>query len=80
MATNYIMDTITKELTRTFKPTESNFPYIIPALRGGMTVEVTLKIAREFKLANPAIIVKGTVKYIVFKKTDLGLVEMTLEK
>jgi len=67
-------------LTRTFKPIESNYPFIIPALRNGLTVTVTPKIAREFKLANPGIIVKGTCKYISFEKADLGLVNMFLAK
>lgn len=71
---------ITEALTRTFKPTESNFPYIIPALRNGMKVEVTKKIAQEFRLANPAIIVKGTAKYIEFTNGPLGLIVMTLEE
>ncbi len=67
-------------LTRTFKATESNYPYIIPALRNGMTVEVTAKIAREFRLAKVGIMVKGTIRYIKFTKTELGLWEMKLEE
>ncbi len=70
---------ITEALTRTFKPTESNYPYIIPALRNGMEVKVTKKIAKEFALAEPGIIVKGTVRYIEFAPADLGLVVMTLK-
>lgn len=71
---------ITEALTRKFKPTESNFPFIIPALRNGMEVLVTKKIAQEFKLANPAIIVSETCHQIKFEKAELGLVKMTLEK
>jgi len=69
---------ITEALTRTFKPTESNYPYIIPALRNGMVVKVTKKIAKEFALANPGITVKGIVRYIEFTPADLGLIAMTL--
>jgi hypothetical protein len=71
---------ITEALTRSFKPTESNFPFIIPALKNGMEVLVTKKIAQEFKLANPAIIIAGTCNYIKFEKADLGLIKMTLVK
>lgn len=70
---------ITEALTRKFEPTESNFPYIIPALRNGMTVKVTKKIAKEFALADPGIQVKGSIRYIEFAAAELGLVAMTLK-
>jgi hypothetical protein len=66
-------------LLRQFTPTESNFPFIIPALKNGMKVEVTKKIAQEFRLVNPALIVKGKVHTIQFTKGILGLIVMTLD-
>jgi hypothetical protein len=71
---------IPEYLTRQFSPKESDFPFIIPALRNGMTVTVTLKVAQEFKLAKTKIVQDGTAKSIVFKKTELNLWEMNLEE
>lgn len=70
---------IPEALTRTFKPTESNYPYIIPALRNGMKVKVTKKIAQEFALADPVIQVKGFIRHIEFAPAELNLVAMTLK-
>jgi hypothetical protein len=44
-----------------------------------MKVEVTKKIAQEFRLANPALIVKGKVHTIQFTKGILGLIVMHLD-
>jgi hypothetical protein len=65
-------------ITREFNNTESDWKFIIPALRNGMTVTVTLKVAQLFKLSKVKIIRNGTVKEITFKKTEPGLWEMTL--
>jgi hypothetical protein len=69
---------MTDHLIRAFNPKESNFPYIIPALKNGQTVLVTVQIAREFRLADPALIVGGKTHYISFKKREMGLWEMRL--
>jgi hypothetical protein len=62
-----------EHLTRTFSPKESSMPFIIPALKNGCEVLVTAAVAREFKLANPALIVGGKVHRIDFKKDEIGL-------
>lgn len=65
-----------ENLTRAFKNTESNYPYIIPALRNGLVVTVTLKVAREFLLADCLIIKGGKPCVIRYDKAPLGLVTM----
>jgi hypothetical protein len=70
---------MTTTLLREFKSTESSHPFIIPALKNGLIVKVTKKIAREFALCDPGIIVGGTVKYINFQEVHLGLVTMTIK-
>ena len=67
-----------ENLTRKFSNTESNYPYIIPALRNGMVVTVTVKVAREFKfMLADCIIIKGGKPCLVrFDKAPLGLVTM----
>lgn len=65
-------------ITREFDNTESDWKFIIPALRNGMTVTVVLKVAQLFKLSKVHIAQKGTVKEIEFTKTQLGLWEMKL--
>lgn len=68
------------QLNRQFTAKESDYPYIIPALRNGLTVTVKLKIAQEFKLSKIKIVRNGTTRNIQFKKTELNLWEMTLEE
>ncbi len=65
-------------ITREFDNTESDWKFIIPALRNGMTVTVTKKVAQLFKLSHVRITQKGTVKVIEFTKTNLDLWEMVL--
>lgn len=71
---------ITDNLLRDFKATESSHPYIIPALKNGLTVTVAERVAREFRIQNPGIVVGGTCYDIEFKKIELGLWEMKLNK
>jgi hypothetical protein len=77
---HYPFAMIPEHLARQFSHLESDFPFIIPALRNGLIVTVTLKIAQEFKLSAARIVVGGIVKEIKFKKTELNLWEMSLEK
>ena len=65
-------------ITREFDNTESDWKFIIPALRNGMTVTVTRPVAQLFKLSRVQIVQKGTVKEIKFTKTELDLWEMEL--
>ena len=67
-----------ENLTRQFKNTESNYPFIIPALRNGMVVTVTLKVAREFLLADCVIIKGGKPCVIRYDKAPLGLVTIQI--
>lgn len=72
-------------LNRKFSDKESNYPFIIPALKNGMEVKVTQKIAKLFDLADLELIKtsgtdKGKKHHIEFSKPKNGIITMKLVK
>jgi hypothetical protein len=80
---NFLSEASDSLLTRKFSDEESNYPYIVPALKNGMEVKVTEKIAKLFALADLELVAnfgpnRGDKHHIKFSKPKNGIVSMSL--